>query len=66
MAMQTTPAISWIHGSRVDVAATLGDDAAVADVEAAPDSDAELSGWLAEAIFPPPKGAGSGLRDELV
>jgi hypothetical protein len=62
MAMQTTPAMSCIQGSMVDEA-TLGAAVASAAVEAAPGSEAELSGWLAEAIFPPPK---VPILDELV
>ena len=50
--------MSWIHGSRVDVdAETPGTAAALAAEDVVPDIDAELSGWLAEAIFQPPKGA---------
>src|SRR5215469_4888799 len=56
IAMQTTPATSCIHGSAVDAAATPGAAVASAAGVAALDNEAELSGWLAEAISKPPKG----------
>jgi hypothetical protein len=55
MAMQITPAMSCIHGVKVDAEVEVLDvNATSATEEAAPGDDVEWSGWLTEAMFRSP------------
>jgi hypothetical protein len=52
MAMQITPATSWIQGASGDAEGwTLETAPALATAVESPDEVAERSGWLAEAIL---------------
>src|SRR5882672_3867643 len=56
MAMQITPATSWIHGARFDVEVwTLGVATAPAVVDVSPSGAAERSGRLAEGMLYSPR-----------
>jgi hypothetical protein len=56
MAMQITPATSWIHGARVDVEVwRLEIPTASAAVDVSPTEEAERSGELSEGILYSPR-----------
>jgi len=56
MAMQITPATSWIHGARVDVEVwRLAVAAAPAAVDVSPTEEAERSGRLSEDMLYTPR-----------
>jgi hypothetical protein len=56
MAMQITPATSWIHGARVDVEVwRLAVAAALAAVDVSPSEEADWSGRLAEGMLYSPR-----------
>jgi len=56
MAMQITPATSWIHGASVDVEVwTLEVATAPAVVDVSPSEEAERSGRLAEGMLYSPR-----------